>query len=215
MRKAVLLLAALLLIPALLLGLEAARLPSASTLDAFLPDRPTTIPPQACRDVPTLVVPTQQLLPLEPALRAAEGPDVHYSEKIARTMLCTTGHHQILRTRLDQLLLAAKIRTRFTRQQRFTIFLNRTYFGGYDPGAAASAHRLFQHPPDQLTLPQRALLMGMIRSPIHYDQRHDPPAALARRNAVLDIMVRNGDITPAQAEAARQVPLDHQFDHAS
>ena len=214
MRKAIALAACVLLAPSILLLAEAARLPSASVLDPYLPTQPVTLLPQTCLGRPTPVVPTAALLPLEPALRAAEGPKPHYGSKIARTLLCQTSRHGMLRYHLDELLLTAKIRLRYSREQQFTIFLNRTYFGGDVPGAAASARRLFQRPVDRLTLAQQALLMGLIRAPRYFDPR-DPPRAYARRNAVLDTMQHNGDITPEQADAAKHTQLDHEFDHAS
>ena len=185
MRNAVLIAAVVLLIPALLLLAEAARLPSAASLDPFVPPQPQTVPAQACREFPARVLPTGDLLPLEPAPSAADGPEPRYAGAIAHGLLCATPQRGMLRYHLDELLLTLKIRTRFSRQQQFTIYLNRVYCGGEIPGVAASAQRLFDHPANQLTLAQRALLMGLIRSPRQYDPRANPPRALARRNQVL------------------------------
>ena len=181
MRKFLVVTACILPVLCLLLLAEAAGLPSGSVLDPYLPTAPTTLSPQSCLISPTSVVPTADLLPLEQALRAAEGPESHYAHSIARSLLCATTHHGMLRYHLDELLLIAKVRLRFSRRQQFTIFLNRTYFGGDVPGAAASARRLFQHPVNQLTLPQQALLMGLIRNPISFNRAIHPvltPAAM-------------------------------------
>ena len=219
MRKSTAVPAALMLLLVLLgvlaLGVEAARLPPARSLRAYLPAQPTVVPAQACLKQPSLAVPLATLLPLEPALRAAEGPSPRYASGIARSLICYAPRGGMLRYHLDEELLILEIRARFTRQEQFAIYLNLIYFGGDVPGAASSAQRMFQHSPDQLTVPQQALLMGMIRSPNRYDQTRNPPGALARRNAVLDTMQRNGDLTPEQAAAAKQSSLDHQFDHAS
>ena len=55
-----------------------------------------------------------------------------------------------------------------------------------------------------LTLPQSALLAGVIRSPSAYDPVANPRAAVERRNLVLSQMKEQGYITSAQeAEASR------------
>ena len=58
-----------------------------------------------------------------------------------------------------------------------------------------------------LTLPESALLAGLIRSPNRYSPFRHPETATARRNQVLDSMAEAGAITPQEAEAAKRTPL--------
>ena len=65
----------------------------------------------------------------------------------------------------------------------------------------------FNEHASQLTLPQAALLAGLIQNPSGYDPILAPAAARTRRSEVLSRMVHYGDITAAQAAAANSVPL--------
>ena len=58
-----------------------------------------------------------------------------------------------------------------------------------------------------LTLPEAALLAGMIQRPSYLSPYRHPERALERRNLVLDTMVDTGAITRAQAEQAKATPL--------
>ena len=58
-----------------------------------------------------------------------------------------------------------------------------------------------------LTVPQAALLAGMVNNPNVYDPYDHPQAALDRRNVVINAMAQVGSISPAQATAATATSL--------
>src|SRR5205823_926264 len=66
---------------------------------------------------------------------------------------------------------------------------------------AAASQFYFGKPVTDLTLPEAALLAGMINGP-KYSPLLNPEAALARRNLVLHRMEEEGKITPAEEAAA-------------
>ena len=53
-----------------------------------------------------------------------------------------------------------------------------------------------------LTLPQAALLAGLVNSPSYYNPAINPENSLERRNQVLDKMLKLGKITQAEHDAA-------------
>ena len=59
----------------------------------------------------------------------------------------------------------------------------------------------------QLSLSEAATLAGMIQSPGRYSPLHNPEAAQARRNIVLDAMMRNGWISAAELDASAKKPV--------
>ncbi|MCX5939099.1 MAG: transglycosylase domain-containing protein, partial [Cyanobium sp. LacPavin_0920_WC12_MAG_62_9] len=67
----------------------------------------------------------------------------------------------------------------------------------------ASRH-YFGHPAAKLTLPEAALLVGLLPSPNGYDPCFDPGAALEARNTVLAKMADTGRISDDQARQARR-----------
>ena len=58
-----------------------------------------------------------------------------------------------------------------------------------------------------LTLPECALLAGIIQRPSYLSPYRHPERALERRNLVLDSMVETGAITREQADHAKATPL--------
>ncbi|MDQ3991842.1 MAG: penicillin-binding transpeptidase domain-containing protein, partial [Actinomycetota bacterium] len=64
-------------------------------------------------------------------------------------------------------------------------YMNTVYFGNGAYGIQAAARTYFSRDAWDLTLPQAALLAGMIAGPERYDPMDNPKAAKARRNEVL------------------------------
>jgi hypothetical protein len=193
----------------LLLGLfiaEISRLPSIHSLLVYLPDQAGELPPQLCIEQPVQALPVSSALPLKPALLAAEGTRGHYSGQIARTLMCNS-HRTNLRRELDELLLAVEIDHSFSLDQRLTIYLNRLYLGEGQIGVASASRHYFGKTVDQLSLPDRALLMGMAKSPAYFAPASHPDRALDRRNSVLIGMVQQGSISTAEGTAAETSPL--------
>ena len=65
----------------------------------------------------------------------------------------------------------------------------------------------FNEHASQLTLPQAALLAGLIQNPSGYDPILNPAGARSRRSEVLSRMLHYGDATAGQAAAANATPL--------
>ena len=86
-------------------------------------------------------------------------------------------------------------------------YLNTVYFGANAYGAEAAAKTYFNKSADDLTLPESALLAGIINLPGVYDPFTDPKAAKERRNVVLDRMLEYGYITKEQHDKAVKADL--------
>jgi membrane peptidoglycan carboxypeptidase len=87
-------------------------------------------------------------------------------------------------------------------------YLNVVEFEGNVYGVEAAAHAYFGTTAAALTIPQAALLAGMVNNPNLYDPYDHPQAALQRRNTVIAAMEQVQSITPAQAAEATAAPLD-------
>ena len=86
-------------------------------------------------------------------------------------------------------------------------YFNIAYYGNGVYGIGTAAGHYFGVPVTQLTLPQAALLAGMVQNPRGFDPTAHPRAAVTRRNLVLDRMAELGKITPAVRDLARAAPL--------
>jgi membrane peptidoglycan carboxypeptidase len=112
-----------------------------------------------------------------------------------------------LSRKLKELKYAIGLEERFSKDQILERYLNIAYFGAGSYGVEAAARTFFAKSAAALTLPESALLAGVVRSPVAYDPTKNPVRAEARRNTVLARMVELGWITPQQAAAARAVPV--------
>ena len=112
-----------------------------------------------------------------------------------------------VRRKVREAALALGLERSLTKDQILERYLNTVYFGQGAYGVGAASRVYFGHPADKLTLPEAALLAGLIRSPTRADPLHDAKAARARRGQVLDAMVATGAATTAEAATARAAAL--------
>ena len=81
-------------------------------------------------------------------------------------------------------------------------YLNTVYFGSNAYGAEAAAKTYFNKKSADLTLPEAALLAGIINLPGVYDPFADPEGAKERRDVVLDRMLEYDFITQTEHDRA-------------
>ena len=110
--------------------------------------------------------------------------------------------------KIQEALLAIEIERFYTKDEILERYLNIIYLGSGAYGVDAAAHTYFGRSVDKLTLPQAALLAGVVAAPSVYSPLVNLRLARDRERHVLDRMVESGDITPAQADAAFDEPLD-------
>jgi penicillin-binding protein 1A len=118
--------------------------------------------------------------------------------------------------KVAEALLALRAAKQMSKRAIITDYLNAVYFGEDAYGVRAAVSRFFPAAPGSpapglaladLSLPQAALLAGLIASPTDYDPFTHPQLAKARRSYVLDQMVANGDVTRDQGDDAAAAPL--------
>ncbi|HEX5234204.1 MAG TPA: transglycosylase domain-containing protein [Silvibacterium sp.] len=111
-----------------------------------------------------------------------------------------------------QIVITFQLEHRFSKQKIFELYANEVPLGQRGSfsinGFGEAAQAYFGEDVRQLTLPQAALLAGLIQSPSRLNPYRHAQRALLRRNVVLDAMAETGDITRQQAEAAKLAPLN-------
>jgi penicillin-binding protein 1A len=75
-------------------------------------------------------------------------------------------------------------------------------------GVEAAAETFFDKHARDLTLPEAATLAGLPQAPSQYNPFNNEESALRRRDEVLEQMLENGYITPAEHAEARATPLE-------
>ena len=105
--------------------------------------------------------------------------------------------------KLREAAIALELTERYTKDQILGWYLNSISYGGIYVGIQAASEGYFGKQASELTLAEAALMAGIPQSPSLYNPLENPTAALIRQRVVLDLMVRHGLITPAEASAAR------------
>ncbi|HEX9123757.1 MAG TPA: transglycosylase domain-containing protein [Actinomycetota bacterium] len=118
-----------------------------------------------------------------------------------------TGDAQTLTRKLHEAVDAIRLEHTYTKRQVLGMYLNEVYLGSGVYGFAAAAQYYFDETPDRLTLPQSALLAGMIESPSYYDPIASPNKARWRRNEVLSRMAGLGWIPRATYQRVASTPI--------
>ena len=126
------------------------------------------------------------------------------TQQLARTLYPDqVGQGETLVRKWRELLVALQIEARFSKRDLLLSYLNRVYLGvGW--GFEDASRHYFAHAASKLTLPEAALLVGLLPSPNGYDPCFDPGAALEARNTVLAKMADTGRISDDQARQARR-----------
>jgi penicillin-binding protein 1A len=114
------------------------------------------------------------------------------------------GDERTFERKLKEACLAVKMSRRYSKQHILREYLNTVYYGNHAYGVEAASQTYFNRHASRLTLSQAALLAGLPQAPSSYDPFHNPKAALARRNEVLQAMLKTDVITRRQYRGARR-----------
>ena len=116
-----------------------------------------------------------------------------------------------IRRKLTEMLIAEELEQKFTKQQIFEFYANWVDLGQRGSftisGLAQASRAYFNKDLKDISLPEAALLAGIIQRPSYLSPYRHPERALDRRNVVLDAMVETHAITKAEADKAKATPL--------
>ncbi len=116
-----------------------------------------------------------------------------------------------VRRKLTEMLIAEELEQKFSKQQIFEFYGNWVNLGQRGSfaisGFAEASRAYFNKDFKDITLPEAALLAGIIQGPSRLSPYRHPERALERRNLVLDSMVDTHAITREQADKAKAMPL--------
>ncbi|MFM2080079.1 MAG: hypothetical protein RLZZ219_761 [Cyanobacteriota bacterium] len=127
------------------------------------------------------------------------------TQQLARTVFLSQDR-TIVR-KLKEALLAGKLERQLSKQQILDQYLNVVYLGSSAYGVADAAWIYFSKTPDQLNLPEAALIAGLPPAPSVYSPLVNPDLALERRATVLRRMRESGFIDDSQLAEASASPL--------
>jgi penicillin-binding protein 1B len=121
------------------------------------------------------------------------------------------GDRRSLLRKLREAPLALLLELRHSKDEILEAYLNEIYLGQQGAlaihGVERAAQVFFDKRAEELSLPEAALIAGLIPAPNRYSPLRHPERARERRDRVLRSMAREGRITAEAAEAAIATPL--------
>ena len=109
-------------------------------------------------------------------------------------LLFLTPERSISR-KIKEAMTAIRIEQTYTKQEILEFYMNEVYLSAGNYGFQAAGKYYFGRPLDSLTIPELAMLAGMLQRPEAYRPDRHPKASLERRNTVLFAMMDAGYIS--------------------
>ena len=129
------------------------------------------------------------------------------TQQLAKNLFLT--QERTVTRKAQEAVLALWLEHKFSKAQILELYLNRVYFGSGAYGIEAAAQRYFGKSARKLTLPEAAMLAGLVQAPSRLAPSRNPDGAERRAGMVIaamaDLKMIGGDaakralITPARA----------------
>ncbi len=122
------------------------------------------------------------------------------TQQLAKNLFLT--QERTLARKLQEVELAIWLERKYSKAEILELYLNRVYFGSGAYGVEAASQRYFGKPAKSITLPEAAMLAGLVKSPSRLAPNRNPEGAEKRAQTVLAAMADAKFITEAQAQAS-------------
>ena len=111
------------------------------------------------------------------------------TQQLARTLLLSDEKYErTLDRKAREIVLAAEITRRYSKEKILEIYLNESFYSNYSYGIEAASETYFKTSADKLTLSQASFLAGLPQAPAVYDIFTNRQDTLNRQKQVLTLM---------------------------
>lgn len=143
-------------------------------------------------------------------LLGSEGGGSTITQQLAKALLGQGSHNMFRRVieKIKEYIIAIKLERNFTKEEILALYLNAVAYSRNVYGIRNASRTFFQKEPDRLSVPEAALLVGMVNGPGLYDPLRNPKASLDRRNLVINRMQNQNFIAAADAVKYKAQPID-------
>ncbi|QBK31834.1 transglycosylase domain-containing protein [Roseitalea porphyridii] len=126
------------------------------------------------------------------------------TQQLAKNLFLTP--ERTIGRKVQEVLLAVWLEHEYSKQQILEMYLNRVYFGAGAYGVESAARRYFGKSARDVSLPEAALLAGLLKAPSRLSPNRDPEAAEGRAQLVLSVMRDQGLVSDSEMTAALAQP---------
>lgn len=130
------------------------------------------------------------------------------TQQLARNLFPEAiGFQKTPERKIKEALVAMQIEKRYTKEEIFTMYCNQIYFGHGAYGVEAASKIYFGKSARDLSLPEAAMIAGIIQGNVSQSPYVNMTKALNRRAYALGRMAAEGFITQAQADQAKEAAV--------
>ncbi len=122
------------------------------------------------------------------------------TQQLSRNLFLTST--KTFARKLREMVYALAMERKYTKEAILELYLNRVYFGGGAYGIDAASRKFYGHSATTLTLPEAAVIAGLVKAPSRYAPSADAERSRARAATVIQSMVDSGAVSEAEARAA-------------
>ncbi|MCR5473535.1 MAG: transglycosylase domain-containing protein [Prevotella sp.] len=108
-------------------------------------------------------------------------------------------------------ITAVKLEMNFSKEEILTMYANTVDFGSNSFGIKTACKTYFDISPKELTPDQAAILVGMLKATTYYNPRLNPENSKKRRNVVLELMTKHGDLTRAHCDSLKNTDISLRY----
>lgn len=109
--------------------------------------------------------------------------------------------------KMKEWITAMRLEKAYTKQEILMMYLNTVDFGRQALGIKSAAKKYFNKFPEDLTIQESALLIGLLKNPTLYSPTRNEQRATNRRNTVLSQMVKYEYLPVAMYDSLKALPL--------
>ncbi|HPE86001.1 MAG TPA: transglycosylase domain-containing protein [Bacteroidales bacterium] len=114
----------------------------------------------------------------------------------------------IIIIKFKEWVTAVKLERNYTKQEILAMYLNTVAFGNNAYGIKSACRIFFNKTPEEVTVEEAAVLVGILRAPSYYSPVRHPDRATKRRNVVLGQMKQYSFLSPTEFDSIASLPLD-------
>lgn len=109
--------------------------------------------------------------------------------------------------KIREWITAVQIERTYTKNEIIELYLNISYFGRSAYGIESASRVYFDKSTSELTLPEAAMFIALLKSPEYYDPVKKGENAIRRRNLVMHNMVRNDKLSESEYQILKEQPI--------
>lgn len=128
------------------------------------------------------------------------------TQQVVKNMLLT--QEQTYTRKLIEFFIAPELEKKYSKADIMEFYVNTCYYGNGCYGIGSASAYYFGKKPDQLTLAECALLVGLSNNPTAYNPINNTDAAKSRRTTVLSLMLESEVISQDEYDKANEEEIN-------